>query len=43
MCTSCVLDAGEGKKASDPLELELRVVVTHHVDAEILCESNKCP
>jgi len=35
MCTTCVPGAFHGhKRASEPLELELRVVVSHHVGAE---------
>ena len=35
MCTMCVSVAGRGqKRVSDPLELELQMVVSHHVGAE---------
>ena len=43
----CVLDACEGqKRASDPLEPELQVIVSHHVNAGdgtgVLCKSSQC-
>lgn len=45
MCITDVLGIhGDHKKASDPLELELRMVVNYHVDVGdqicVLCKSN---
>lgn len=37
LCTACIPDVHRGqkgqKRAPDPLELELQVVVSHHMDA----------
>ena len=46
MCTICMLGALKGhKKLVEPLEQELRMVVSDHVSTEnetqILCRSNK--
>ena len=30
------------KRAPDALKLELQVVVSHYMDAEVLCKSSKC-
>lgn len=45
--TTCTSGACRGqKRASDPLELKLRMVVSHQVGAgnrtQVLCKSNKC-
>lgn len=48
MCTTYVLGGCRGqKRSSDTLELELRVVVNHHVGSgvptRILCKNNTSP
>lgn len=46
VCTACVSGVlGSQKRASDALEVELWMVVSHHVGTRMgtrICKSNKC-
>lgn len=45
MCTTCMLSVLRGQRALDPLELELWMVMSHHVNAGnwtwVVCKSNE--
>lgn len=46
MCTACMPDALRGQNSLYHLELDLQMVVSHHVGAgnqiQVFCKSNKC-